>query len=187
MKLCVQGTIRSSQGSSSETKVTVQESMREMKERMIMMQEMVESNYRMLMHTQKLVERLMGVVENIQSEKEKCKISEETNDESELEKQVKHLMNEVRVLKEAQFCEETGRYEVGSSSKSHTLEKFNWLSLTKYDGNDDPFAHLSNYLDEVGVFDIDDELRVRLFQKSLTGAAFNWYVRLDSWKIKKLG
>src|SRR4030065_380040 len=62
--------------------------------------------------------------------------------------------------------------------------KFKVPEFVKYKGNTCPQTHLVMYARKMSTYSNNHDLLVHYFQESLTGAALQWYVNLDSTKIR---
>src|SRR4030065_1196314 len=62
--------------------------------------------------------------------------------------------------------------------------KFKVPEFVKYKGNTFPRTHLVMYVRKMSTYSNNHDLLVHYFQESLTDAALQWYVNLDSTKIR---
>jgi hypothetical protein len=64
-------------------------------------------------------------------------------------------------------------------------KKFRVPEFVKYTGTQCPMTHLKSYCNKMAEVVYDEKLLMHFFQDSLSGAALNWYMRLDNTKIQK--
>jgi hypothetical protein len=64
-------------------------------------------------------------------------------------------------------------------------KKFCVPEFIKYTGTQCPITHLKSYCNKMAEVVHDEKLLMHFFQDSLSGAALNWYMRLDNTKIQK--
>jgi hypothetical protein len=64
-------------------------------------------------------------------------------------------------------------------------KKFRVPEFIKYTGTQCPITHLKSYCNKMAEVVHDEKLLMHFFQDSLSGAALNWYMRLDNTKIQK--
>jgi hypothetical protein len=64
-------------------------------------------------------------------------------------------------------------------------KKFCVPEFIKYSGTQCPMTHLKSYCNKMAVVIHDEKLLMHFFQDSLSGAALNWYMRLDNTKIQR--
>jgi len=65
------------------------------------------------------------------------------------------------------------------------LKKFRVPEFIKYTRTQCPMMHLKSYCNKMVEVVHDEKLLIHFFQDSLSGAALNWYMRLDNIKIQK--
>jgi len=64
-------------------------------------------------------------------------------------------------------------------------KKFRVPEFIKYTGTQCPITHLKSYCNKMAEVVHDEKLLMHLFQDSLSGAVFSWYMRLDNTKIQR--
>jgi len=64
-------------------------------------------------------------------------------------------------------------------------KKFNVPEFIKYTGTQCSITHLKSYCNKMAEVVHDEKLLMHFFQDNLSGAALNWYMRLDNTKIRK--
>jgi hypothetical protein len=64
-------------------------------------------------------------------------------------------------------------------------KKFRVPEFIKYTGTQCPITHLKSYCNKMAEVVHDEKLLIHFFQDNLSGAALNWYMRLDNTKIRK--
>ena len=64
-------------------------------------------------------------------------------------------------------------------------KKFLVPEFIKYTGTQCPITHLKSYCNKIAEVVHDEKLLMHFFQDNLSGAALNWYMRLNNTKIRK--
>lgn len=102
------------------------------------------------------------------------------------EKTAKRFQSLEETLKSMQGLDTYGGFEYSDFFLFPEVDyppKFKIPDFAKYNGTGEPYAHLQVFAGELGAYGKDDKLRMHLFQRSLTGPALNWLIRLDRSKI----
>lgn len=63
-------------------------------------------------------------------------------------------------------------------------DKFKPIDWDKFDGSGDPKAHLQTYVGTLSMYDVGKDAMGQMFQQTLTGPAFRWFLNLDISKKK---
>ena len=104
----------------------------------------------------------------------------------ESERKIKKRINKMEeMIKRARKMEDLMDYQSLSLFPDVSLPlKFKMPTLDKFDGIGCPKSHLKMYMRVIQPLGATEELLAQMFQNTLTGAAFWWFLNLDNTKAR---
>ena len=99
----------------------------------------------------------------------------------ESERKIKKRINKMEeMIKRARKMEDLMDYQSLSLFPDMRLPpKFKMPTLDRFDGTGCPNSHLKMYMGAMQPLGATEELLVKMFQNTLTGAALRWFLNLD--------
>ena len=104
----------------------------------------------------------------------------------ESEKKINERMNKMEeMIRRSHKMEDLMDYQSPSLFPDVRLPpKFKMPTLDKFDGTDCPKSHLKMYMRAMQPLGAMKELLTQMFQNTLIGAAFRWFLNLDNARVR---
>jgi hypothetical protein len=132
----------------------------------------------------KAVALLKGKTIDAKIAKEEERYLKQVKENERLQAQLKFLEHEVQAMKMGNHVSDYSTNTLLASPKVEFPPKFKCPIFTHFKGDSNPLTHMVIYQGELGQYENDDALKVKLFQKSLGRKALDWFVLSGAIKIK---